>query len=775
MNKKIKYFIIPATVITLIATASIGYYVKNDTKIKEYTNIPVDFNYGDFAFDVNPETGEIIVEKDGVKESASMPLPKQKVSNVKQSENLVSWDYPDEKMSAKVEKKEHYLDISFTSNGASEFEWPKVSAKSYMLPIGEGKYIPSDDKAWKEFLKDEELALIESFSMPFFALNKSDYSILYIADKAFNNTLHFNTDDKIQFSMKHEFPSINENKEYGFRLYVTENNPTHVAQIYKNYIIEKGEFKTLQQKAESNPNIEKLYGAPHIYFWADQMITEDDIHWNKIREQMDAEFVTWMKKLLTNHTEDGAGEFETIIAQVKNQDYVDKYQKRVITTSINQVLKVEQFYNPDIFPDVDSKTKKLLDKGVGNLSEQELYECNKGLLKGKLKDATTDLDTWAKKTTTDVMEDMYDSGITKAWVGLSNWANGLMNPAMVEQANDQGYLIGPYDSYHSIHEKGNRDWNTASFEDKSLYEEATIINKEGKYIHGFLGRGRKLNPTLSLPSVQSRTGNILQNGILFNSWFIDCDATGEIYDDYSPHHPTTQEEDLQARLERMDYIAKERGMVIGSEGGNDFASSVIAFAHGIETPVIKWADADMRKNKDSEYYVGGYWAPSGNTPDRYGKQVPIKSEYRNIYIDPAYSIPLYKLVYNDSVITTHHWEWGSLKIKDEVGNRMLTELLHNIPPLYHVDEKMWNENEDMLVNYLSTWSPFHEKAVKQPMTSFKTLTEDRLVQSTEFGEELKVVVNYSADDFKYEGETIKAKTAVIYGVDGKQVFDASAY
>ena len=36
-------------------------------------------------------------------------------------------------------------------------------------------------------------------------------------------------------------------------------------------------------------------------------------------------------------------------------------------------------------------------------------------------------------------------------------------------------------------------------------------------------------------------------------------------------------------------------MVVGSEGGNDFASSTIAFAHGIETPVIKWDDEDMRK------------------------------------------------------------------------------------------------------------------------------------------------------------------------------------
>lgn len=49
------------------------------------------------------------------------------------------------------------------------------------------------------------------------------------------------------------------------------------------------------------------------------------------------------------------------------------------------------------------------------------------------------------------------------------------------------------------------------------------------------------------------------------------------------------------------------------------------------------------------------------------KQVPVKEEYEQVYSNPVYSIPLYKFVYNDSVITTHHWEWGSMKVKDEVG------------------------------------------------------------------------------------------------------------
>ena len=52
-------------------------------------------------------------------------------------------------------------------------------------------------------------------------------------------------------------------------------------------------------------------------------------------------------------------------------------------------------------------------------------------------------------------------------------------------------------------------------------------------------------------------------------------------------------------------------MVIGSEGGNDFAASTIAYAHGIELKSFSWMDEDMKSNKDSEFYIGNYYNPSG--------------------------------------------------------------------------------------------------------------------------------------------------------------------
>lgn len=116
-----------------------------------------------------------------------------------------------------------------------------------------------------------------------------------------------------------------------------------------------------------------------------------------------------------------------------------------------------------------------------------------------------------------------------------------------------------------------------------------------------------------------------------------------------------------------------------------------------------------------------------------------------------------------------------MKIKDEVGNRMLSELLYNVPPLYHIDKDVWKTNKDMIVSYVNIWSAFHQKAVTKPMTDFKILSEDRSVQCTKFGEDMKVIVNFSNKSFKYKNEEIKGKTAVIYDGHSKKVWDASKY
>ena len=55
-------------------------------------------------------------------------------------------------------------------------------------------------------------------------------------------------------------------------------------------------------------------------------------------------------------------------------------------------------------------------------------------------------------------------------------------------------------------------------------------------------------------TVEKRVRRLTQR-IPFSSWFVDCDAYGELFDNYSKLFPTTQQQDMQARLDRMAWIS----------------------------------------------------------------------------------------------------------------------------------------------------------------------------------------------------------------------------
>ncbi|MGL6185100.1 MAG: glycoside hydrolase [Clostridium chrysemydis] len=724
-----------------------------------------------FSYSVDPETFSIKVNVDGSTYSASNPLEKTEVENYKKDGDKISWSYPKKNIDVALEKKDNYLDVKIKSNTKKEnsFTFPKVSGDSYMLPIGEGKNIPKDDKTFKDYFKENELNTLENFSMQFFAVNKDKYSLLYIIENPYNNKLIASTKGDLNFDFNHEYPTINEDKEYGFRIYVTDKNPVSVAKTYKNYIIEKGEFKTLSEKAEKNKNIEKLYGAPFVYFWDKNVISKENIVWSKLNKDMPKELKDWIKNLLKTKVPDSS-DVSSAFDELGKSDYVNKYTKNRIVTGISDVLMLKEFYNKDIFKNLDDQSKTYLEKGIDKLNPVEIVDLNKRLLKGELGDCVDPVDKWNNSNTVDVIDDMKKSGINNMWIGFDDWQTGFDNPNFVKEANYLGYLVGTYDSYHSIHKPGEEEWNTAKFSDKTLYDNATVTDKNGKKIEGFQGTGRKLNPTLAMPSVKERVSSIMNTGLLFNSWFLDTDATGEVYDDYSKNHITTQKQDIKARLQRMEYLENDWNMVVGSEGGNDFASKTLAFAHGIDTPSFNWMDPDMKSNKESKYYFGKYYSNTGGVPELFKKPVPLKDKYRTLFLDEKYTIPLYKLVYNDSVITTYWWGNGTLKFKDDVKNRMLSEILFNVPPLYHIDKNEWESNKDTIVNHTKVWSDFSKKVINKEMTNYKVLTDNREVQMTEYGNDIKVIANFSNKDVNVSGDSIKAKSLLIIDGNNKTIY-----
>lgn len=714
-----------------------------------------------FTYDVNPETFEIITDYNGVKEVASKPLQPMKVTDLKKTSDSTSWVYPDKNIKVNITKEGTYLNIQITSTTreANSFEFPNVSSPNYTLPIGEGKYIPNNNKEWEQYLNNYQDTTLEMFSMPFFALNKKDYSIMYIMTNPYNNNITFNTKNNITFNINHDFPTINPNKTYGFRIYVTPNNPVDIAKTYKDYVVNKGDFKTLAQKAAENPNVNKLIGAPQVYLWNNRVIEPDNINWKKFNKNLNPTLKKWMISLLQKQ----GGEQEQIqaIEQLGTTDFVDKYDRNLITSALTTLCMSKDFYNKDVFTNSNSQISNLLSKGINNLDEVQTIELNKLLLKSELGDIVDPVNKWADSSTTSLIKEIHNSGIKKMWIGLNNWTQAYLKPSMVTEAVNDGYLMAPYDSYTSIQKPGDVQWDTAGFPNTSLYDDATMKNKDGQYRTGFKGQGRLLNPTLAMPSVKERVATVMKNIPNFNSWFIDCDAAGQVFNDYSKNHTTTKAENVKARMERLSYVANDKHMVVGSEGGCDYASEYIDFAEGLECQPFSWMDKAQMKNKTSPYYVGSYYSPTGGVPPIFGKQIPVKKVYKTALMDPAFTIPLYKMVYNNSVITTYEWLWGNFKVQGEVKNRMLHDILYNVPALYHLDQDTWQKEKNVIIKNNKVWEPFSDLVSNEEMTNFKVLSPDRLVQMTQYGNNVKVISNFSNNIVTAEGYTLKPQSLVI--------------
>lgn len=648
-----------------------------------------------------------------------------------------------------------YTTMELTAEGIS-----LEPGTAYYLPLGEGKYVPAEEEAWKDYLGGEEFEILENFSMPFIAVDQGDKALVYVLENPYRTKVRFTCNPNLRMELVGATSSLDKDSDNKVRVYTTKNNAVHVAKAYKSFLAETGEILTLEQKAKKNPNIEKLYGAPHIYLWGEYLLSREDVNWQAFLQEVDNPLLSHVSKILIGTVEEG--QFAEVLGKAAGQDYLDNYQKGILLYGLSLALTQEDFYDAALFPKSNQVMKNLL--ALEQLDRVQFIELNKQALYENLEGVFQPVEGWYDYESVDILEEMKSAGVENAWIGLNSWEQAYNKPILGETAIRNGYLFGPYDSYHSIHEPGKEQWNTAKFPDISLYENATVMKQDGEKAQGFQKTGRKLNPTLSMPAVMERVQGILDTGLQFNSWFVDCDATGEALDDYSPEHPTTKQQDTQARLERMDYIAGQHNMVVGSEGGNDFAANSIAFAHGIELPTFSWMDEDMKANKDSEYYLGRYYAAEGGVPEKFAKTVPVKEEYRTLFLDMSYQIPLYKLVYNNSVITTYHWDWSTFKIQGESENRMVREVLYNVPPLYHLDRAQWDQYQEKIITHNTVWSVFSKKAIALEMTEFDYLTEDRQVQMTKYGENLWAVGNFSGNPFPYEGEVIPPSSVLI--IDG---------
>jgi hypothetical protein len=359
---------------------------------------------------------------------------------------------------------------------------------------------------------------------------------------------------------------------------------------------------------------------------------------------------------------------------------------------------------------------------------------------------------WGGGVSPEMMRRLHEAGFDRLWLGVES----AQAPA-VELARQYGYLIAPYDSYHSIHSPTEKaTWATAQF-DRKLYETGAIVNRDGSRSVGFNGKGYHLSSNAAFPYVVRRVEGILRE-VPYNSWFVDCDATGELFQNYSTQYFQTKEQDMFARLQRLNWIRDQKHLVVGSEGGAWYAAFAIDFAHGMMSPLFGWRDP-LLHDPQSKYFLGRYYPPDG--PAIFMKRVELPEKYLSLYYDPRYRLPLFQAAFHDEVVTTNHWSQSSLKFTNAAQVRELLELLYGVPPLYHLNLKTFDSIVPAIQTHYRFFSPLHREIGAMAMSKFEWLSADRLLQKTVFGGQVEVVANFGETEARYDGTRIPARSVSV--------------
>ena len=176
----------------------------------------------------------------------------------------------------------------------------------------------------------------------------------------------------------------------------------------------------------------------------------------------------------------------------------------------------------------------------------------------------------------------------------------------------------------------------------------------------------------------------------------------------------------------FEIAPKDNGLLAGSETGQDWAAPAVHYFEGMMS-------------------LGPYRSPdAGQAMYQYKTPTPDLLKYQ---VGPGFRVPLWELVYHDSVVAYWYWGDGSNKQPELWDVRDLWNVLHATPPLWMIDKTKWAKEKGRYVKSYQTVCPVVREAAYQEMTNHEFLTPDRTVQRTTFANGVHVTVNFGDEPF----------------------------
>ncbi|RON58811.1 glycoside hydrolase [Pseudomonas frederiksbergensis] len=687
---------------------------------------------------------------------ASAGVAAHKVSHVVQTNDRIDWQWDDGTWTLSASLDQRDLSLSITARDPGELIFLKqpgsAMGKGLIWPLAEGHYVPAGDPLWQSFLLDQgEFNTTQDLSLPLWGVDHGSFTLNWLLTNPYNNRMTFSAEGKtLALAARHEFTSLEPGMPLTFTLSLGDADPLAGAKRYRQWLIDNGQYESLNDKLLKTPDAKKLLGASHVYLWGNDLLGPDDVRsWPALLKLLRG------PGALASELRDS---FDAETRQILNraQPPLDRYQQTTLLRSLNGALnqKARSGWQAVAEPDM----QKLAD-GYGRLRTE--------VAKAFAEALTPTPERWGSTLSRRTFEQLQAAGLSRLWLGLGEgWEGGLWHPEAVRQGVAAGYLVAPYDSYETaLTTTENPDWTTAHLGSRANLECAIVLNS-GVFKSGFQQSGHYTDPRCVRPLLEARI-RAVQAKAGFNSWFLDAYATGMVFDSYRPGASMTQAQNAEGNIDASRWVNETLQLPAGSEDGNATTARGVLFAHGMQTPVIGWGDPDMSKNPKSPYYLGR-WFPN-ERPQVFFKTVPLKEPYRTVHFAPQTRLPLYQAVFHGSVITTHHWLFDSLKLSNVRAENELMQLLYNVPPLYHLSADTLQQRLPVIARQDDFFRPLHERLATEAMTDFRWLTEDRLVQQTTFADGTRLVANFDKREREVGGQALARQSISAFGVDGTSV------
>src|SRR5579872_1345221 len=410
---------------------------------------------------VEPETLRVEATPDQgspfvVSSAMSAPLAAQDIAH---GDRRVSWNLPTQGLAVDMRlDDDDALVVGFEAAAPGSFTWPIVDsdavASAYILPMFEGLYVPADDGQWARFLVAQgALSTTAGLSMPFWGMQREGRSLTYILTNPFNNELEFRqTTRGVGLSLTHSFTRNQKLKRFGYRIYLGDASPVTPAKRYRRYLIDSGEFVSLNQKIEKTPGAAKLLGAPHVYLWGNGLIARDDIGDCKLFAGLLLESSSPRTSLVGRRLRGLMNEeCRKLLAAIPSKPRVDNYEKGQIADELSRILKRRDFYEPAAWQGISlsHEARSLVDTPTADLTDAQVARRNCLLLEAAFPTALKPPETWGDGFSIKMIRILADAGLDRLWLGSPDWDGPGYHANTIREAIARGYLIGPYDSYHS--------------------------------------------------------------------------------------------------------------------------------------------------------------------------------------------------------------------------------------------------------------------------------------------------------------------------------------